>query len=83
LPDLSNVSLSIRLLLQGLLIFLVALLVLLFLIIMFIFPLILALGNEISIVATIVAHSLGSCSLLLVSIESPSLAYVLVELLDE
>jgi hypothetical protein len=82
LSFLSNVSLSIRLLLEELLVLLVALLLLPLLNIIFFLPLIWTLNNEVPTLSTIVTHSLWSCSLLLVYLERFSFAHEFVKLLD-
>jgi hypothetical protein len=76
-------SLTIGLLLCEVLVFLVTFVKLLFLLIFFLFPLIWALGNEMPILATIVAHPLRPWLLSSISLVRFSLLYELVALLDE
>jgi hypothetical protein len=80
---LTNKSLTIGLLLCEFLVFLVTLVKLLFLLIVFLFSLLWELGNEIPILAVIVAPPLSHCLLSSISLVRSSLLYELVELLDK
>jgi hypothetical protein len=82
-PFLTNMSLTIGLLLCEFFIFLVAFVKLLFLLISFLFPLIWTLGNEMLILIAIVAHPLWPWLLSSISFVRSSFLYKLVELLDE
>jgi hypothetical protein len=76
-------SLSVGLRLCELLVFLVALVKLLFLVVVFFFPLILTLGNEMSTLAIVIAHSLSSRLFLSISLERSSFAYEFIEFHNE